>query len=940
MIITRQKKAPWSWVGLAHLPWAAMLFASAANTVIFSLEIRKFTANPAAIASMMTLTGILTMFVGPLSNWVSDHIWTRFGRRKVFYVPAVVMQGILVLFVPFMPSLELLALNYFLMFICTSLNDPNEVLNLEIIPANQRGRAAVFNTVYVNFGLFAYNIALIGRFDDVFPGTPVRSLFNEVSGEMLIFIMFSLALLAVGLLVSLGIKEILPHHRAQLGDGFKGKITIWSLMKRLFVETFSKEWWPIYLLGIAQSMYGMSLGGMVALMYTDQWEYSPQVLGTAQGVVQLVALFVVMFLFPLADRFDKLKFYLVCLIVGMLGKFFWYAYVMLLVPGNRPSIMEIILIGEGINLLGRLAGLISFPLIYEFIPLKRVGTAAASLGLFRGLLSVVIGPVMGFWLLFYSNIFMPGAGSSVIVVLDQPAQKQTVKAIAEDWQELTGERIWVTSHAPYSLRSKETQQWEIRLRNRDSEAAQKRIEVLQSQMTDIEREQDSDRIRGREPDPQLAMRMEELLDEMRTLESQQDAAAEAFRQFLSEQLGTRLAHIDRGLRALTLNESRLALDAETAYPLSDEQVERYRVELALGLALQAGDTRMELLDENRRLVRVEVDLEQLRQVHDRPLNSPEIGARVSALLSEANLNEQWLLPVTAVAETLEKVVAGDRNSLLVPFGQVKYRPQKVDYFSSYIVMVATDFIAIGIALFLIYQERRGKIVRRGRVESDVAIAQDSAEGDDKIRVPAHMLRSIDPQVVHHADGTQTYTPGYFKTKLATTGIGAALFCFGIFWHWHPASLYFFGGQAESQIVRITEEKAGQEPVVLTTRLEVDETEDMTRNATYRYWVRFETTAGEAVETTLNYGQKLRPVHSIGDAITIAYDPENPSDVIDRGSVRTWAFGFFFMGIGLLIFIPQFWLMLKARQPIVLDQIIDFEELKKVQGGKKVPEAQP
>lgn len=938
MIITRQKKAPWSWVAMAHLPWAAMLFASAANTVIFSLEIRKFTANPAAIASMMTLTGILTMFVGPLSNWVSDHIWTRFGRRKVFYVPAVIGQGLLVLCVPFMPSLELLALNYFLMFICTSLNDPNEVLNLEIIPASQRGRAAVFNTVYVNFGLFAYNIALIGRFDDVFPGTPVRSLFNEVSGEMLIFIMFSLALLAVVLLVSLGIKEILPHHRAKLGEGFTGKITIWSLIKNLFLETFSKEWWPIYLLGIAQSMYGMSLGGMVALMYTDQWEYSPQVLGTAQGIVQLVALFVVIFLFPLADRFDKLKFYLVCLVIGMLGKFLWYAYVMLLVPGNRPSILEIILIGEGINLLGRLAGLISFPLIYEFIPLKRVGTAAASLGFFRGMLGMLIGPLMGFWLLFYSNVFMPGAGSSVIIVLDQPAQKQTVKAIAEDWEQLTGERIWVTPHAPFNLRQKESMQWEIRLRDRESEAAQKRIEVLQGQMTDIEREQDSLRIRGREPSPDLASRMEALLGELRSLQAVQNEAAEGFRQFLSEQLGTRLANTERGIKALrlegeTAEGQTLVLDVETAYSLTAQQMERYRVELALGLGLMAGETQLESLDAGWRHIRVRVPLEQILEISSRPLGNSDIGARIEELLKEQTFDPKWTIPAIAVAETLEKVVAGDRNSLLLPFGQVKYRPQKIDYFSSYIVMVATDFIAIGIAIFLIFQERRGKIIRRGRLESDLANAQDTAEGNDKIEVPPYLLKSVDPQVVHQPDGTQTYTPGYFKTKLFTTLIGAAVFCFGIFWHWQPAQLFFFGGQTVSQIVRITEEKAGQEPIVLTTRLEVDEVEDMTRNATYRYWVRFVTSAGETIETTLNYGQKLRPVHSIGDTITIAYDPENPSNVIDRTSVRTWAFGFFFMGIGLLIFIPQLWLLLNARKPIILEQIIDFEEIQKNKASK-------
>lgn len=245
MIITRQRTVPWKWVALSHLPWAAMLFVSAANTIIFTLEIRKFTSNPAAIATLMTLTGLLTMITGPLANWVSDRIWTRFGRRKVFYVPAVLGQAFLILFVPFAPSLGWLAFIYFLQFMAMSFKAPNEALNQEIIPNHQRGRAAVFNKIYVQFSLMAYNLALIGRFDDIFPGTPVRDYFDRVSGEHLICVVLSLALLGVCLLVGLGIREMKPAFIGDLPGDLGGRITPWRLVRRIYQDVFRAEWWPI-----------------------------------------------------------------------------------------------------------------------------------------------------------------------------------------------------------------------------------------------------------------------------------------------------------------------------------------------------------------------------------------------------------------------------------------------------------------------------------------------------------------------------------------------------------------------------------------------------------------------------------------------------------------------------------------------------------------------
>ena len=73
MIITRQKNIPWSWVFMTYLPWAAMLFASAVGTVVMTLELRKFTANPATIAMLTSMIGLCWMIFNPITHFLSAY---------------------------------------------------------------------------------------------------------------------------------------------------------------------------------------------------------------------------------------------------------------------------------------------------------------------------------------------------------------------------------------------------------------------------------------------------------------------------------------------------------------------------------------------------------------------------------------------------------------------------------------------------------------------------------------------------------------------------------------------------------------------------------------------------------------------------------------------------------------------------------------------------
>ena len=693
-----------------------MLFASAANTIIFALEIRKFTDNPAAIATLMTFTGFLTMFTGPLVNWMSDRIWTRIGRRKAFYVPAVLLQAVLILFVPFAPNLGCLAFIYFLQFVAMSCKAPNETLNQEIIPNHQRGRAAVFNKVYVQFGLMSYNLALIGRFDDVFPGTPVHDFFNNVRGEHLIFLVFSLALLSVAMLVGLGIKELRPAKLASMREDLGGRITPWRIVKRLFLDTFSAEWWPLYLLALSQSLYGVSIGGMVALMYTDQWGYSAQVLGFTQGTAQLASIFVVMLVFPIADKFDKLKFYLVTVILGTVGKVIWYGYVMLLVPGNRPSITEILLIGEGINILGQLSGIISYPLVYEFIPLNKLGTASAGLGLFRGLIGMIIGPIMGFWLLHYSNLFMPGAGSHVVIVLKEPARKEEVQLLAKAWEAGTGRRIWVEMKVPSGLRLNESRQWAIRIRDEESEKINAAVQRLESQIRHIQKQLDSFAVRKKPPPPEMIAQKKYIESEILSGKNEMAARTCEFRSYLRQQLAERLVGADAGILHVETGKEEVRIKVHTAFPVNDRDAAAYAEELRLNLGLVRGAVRILVDPLDRSLLTVSAPpVDRIP-----PENETDLASRMHELTRDAAGPAEAYRNGFNLAFATLRVVSGKGNTLLIPFPEAGYRPHKTDYFSGYILMAIADCFAILIAVYLIRAEKRGIIRRRGKIEDEAA----------------------------------------------------------------------------------------------------------------------------------------------------------------------------------------------------------------------------
>ncbi|MFP4145575.1 MAG: MFS transporter [Phycisphaeraceae bacterium] len=762
MIVTRQKHVPWLWVVLSHLPWAAMLFASAVTTIVFTLEVRKFTANPAAIATVLTVTGIVTMFIEPFINFISDRIWTRFGRRKIFYVPAILGQATLILFIPLAPGLGALVTMMVAHLILISASKPKESLVQEIVPNHQRGRASVLHSIFVNIGLFSYNIALIGRFDDLFLDHPLEGIFDYLTGESLMFFVFSAALLSIVLIVGLGVKEIRPPRITSVREDLGGKITPWRFIKRFFVDCFSSEWWPIYLLALSQVLYGLKLGGMVALMYTDQWGYSTQALGTNQAIVQLISVGAIAFAATFIDRWDRMLTYGGIVVLGMGLKIFWYCYVMFLVPDQRPELWEILVFGETIGIVGMFVGVVTYPLVYEFVPIDKMGTANAGLGLFRGVMGMILGPLMGFWIGWWSIWFLPAAGSTAVAVLDDEVTEAEMTQMVDQWEQEVAaqdsERSLeeVTYYAemlvPYGTELAASRQWSFREKDPEAETIREKITELDQELTDVQRDIDTELMYADEASPELVEKKEELQTRIDERKAALDSRAQAFREFLRSKLGDRLARGEGTLRNLEFDGERVSMTSRIAYPATRSNFKHMAKELKVNLELEGwrsvevaqiaggekwllggdfgqGDeaedkaeaawqtiSEAEAQSEGPLLQIAATKSELVEQIDpaERDLYRDAVSGYFARTDAEATDLEKKR--AASLLESVAEVAVGYRTNLEFPFPDIGYQPQKYDYFSSYLLMIITDVIAIGLILMLLRMEKQGRIHRLGAME--------------------------------------------------------------------------------------------------------------------------------------------------------------------------------------------------------------------------------
>jgi len=476
MIVTRQKHIPLHWILLAIAPWATYGFANGAmgNALLFTLK--KFVDDPVGLTFILTLPGYISIFLAPICSFLSDRIWTRFGRRKPFIIVSWIGMLTALLLMPLMSNLWSLVAAFILFRISVDVGNPLEPLKLEIVPPHQRGLAtAAMSWVGNVSALFFYFVAL-GRFDDVrfMSGYPL-------TGETLIYWTAVLALGVTLLVLTLGIKEIDPKSPL-VGQKLSLKI--------LFIAILDRDLLPVYALAFGAAMLGAGLGPLGNLLYTDQWNYSKQEMGTNIAIGGVINMVIIGALAFIADRLNRLRAYQTFITISLAVQFCYYIYVEYILPDQRPSLIEIICFGETLSVLGILTQLVYVPLVYDYVVRDKMGTYAAGAGLLSRVTGILTLNAVGLFVSLYAMLFQPPAGEMARICLNRQATATEIKSLIKgnSWTyptQLPAPVSDVTARVWYSTGIVMTSGpcWEIRLRDEIDEKLAAHIDILRRKLT-------------------------------------------------------------------------------------------------------------------------------------------------------------------------------------------------------------------------------------------------------------------------------------------------------------------------------------------------------------------------------------------------------------------------------------------------------------------------
>jgi len=466
MIITCKKVIPLRWVAFAIMPWASFSFNSGVMGVVFFFSLKKFIENPAGLTFVLSLPGFISLFLQPIVSFLSDRIWTRFGRRKPFIATSLTGVACCLVLMPLMPNFWALLAVFMVYNAFSDLNSPMEPFKQEIIPPQERGRATGAMTWCSNLATMTFYFIALGRFDDVryMAGFPLR-------GETAIYWSAALLLITMVMLITLGIREI-DQKSALRGQRLSIKNFLGGLLDR--------ELWPVYMLvvGAACMNFYAGLGPLSNLLYTDQWGYTKQEMGINVAVGGIINLFAIGFLTLFADRFNRMRAYqvLICLSLGC--QVLYYCYINFVLPDKHPSLVEIIVFGETISILGILTGLVYVPLVYDYVRRNKMGTYNAGAQVMSRLTVLVTLNGVGLFVWGYAVLFQPPAGEMVRVALrgDTNAQAEVQGALhAATWtypqngDPAASSNLSANAWQANGTISSTGRCWEIRLRDKDSE---------------------------------------------------------------------------------------------------------------------------------------------------------------------------------------------------------------------------------------------------------------------------------------------------------------------------------------------------------------------------------------------------------------------------------------------------------------------------------------
>lgn len=317
---TGLKEAPWSSMLMLSLVWFTWGFHLFAGGIALTFTVKRYTENPQVLSLVSTIA--MLIMIGPFVSYVSDKVWTRFGRRRPFLLLAWSGASLGMLGIAFLPELRqgidalagcvgLPGISEMVLLVCIvvayttfyDLQQPVEPLFLECVPPHQRGRFFALRNIFFQAAVLFFFQLLWPNFDeriDMFGWLGAPGLLS-LTGQRCVYLLAGGLFIITTAYILFCIEETkvpsAPNLRfTELGLG--------SFVIKYFKDVFlAKDLYPFYIVLILPMLESSVWGscGFGPLMQEGQFGYSKAVQAQLGLPSQLLSL---LLLVPLAGIYS------------------------------------------------------------------------------------------------------------------------------------------------------------------------------------------------------------------------------------------------------------------------------------------------------------------------------------------------------------------------------------------------------------------------------------------------------------------------------------------------------------------------------------------------------------------------------------------------------------------------------------------------------------
>jgi Na+/melibiose symporter-like transporter len=395
-IQTFHPRIPWGWVPIICLPWVATNYVEGCSRDPMTWVMRRFVEDPRLLSLISSVNVLFNFMVGAIAAYLSDRIWTRFGRRRPFLIVGWLGVAGMMVFIPVAKSFVALIAVIVLYQFFQDVAKPIEPLYNEVIPRPQRGRASIIRTWMQKLSGLFFGSVLIGQFDHQYDFTVLGTRL-QFGGDLVIFGVGSILLIGVSTVLFFGVEERPPLHKPE-----KVSLNILLFFKDIFKDRQSIM---VYLLWTAPWITGAAAGSFGSLFQIEQLGFTKVQLGMIHAITMPVdfLLFTTLagFLTDKVNRVRLLQLGILLTALVNLSLFFYVRYV----ADYSISIYTFMGFGLVAGFFHAWVFVVWGPVLYDYIPSNRMGTISAGLSIVSGVLGFFIMNLGGLWVDTFTKLF-------------------------------------------------------------------------------------------------------------------------------------------------------------------------------------------------------------------------------------------------------------------------------------------------------------------------------------------------------------------------------------------------------------------------------------------------------------------------------------------------------------------------------------------------------